>query len=135
MKIFLKKIIVLCLIPILLLGMSCKKEAGEGGKSSIYGKVFVKKYNSTFTVLQEEYYGPDIWVYIIYGDNRDYNDRIRTSYDGTYEFKYLRPGNYTLYTYSKDSTLQTNAPLPILKEVVISKQKEDIEVSDMVIVI
>ncbi len=121
------------LMLILVFHISCKKEAGEGGKSSIYGKVFVKEYNSTFTVLKEEYYGPDIWVYIIYGDNKDYNDRIKTSYDGTYEFKYLRPGNYTVYTYSKDSTLQTNAPVPVHREVVIPKQKQDVEVTDLII--
>lgn len=112
---------------------SCKKEAGVGGKSTVYGKVFVKDYNSTFTVLEESYYGPDTWVYIIYGDHRDYDDRVRTGYDGTYEFKYLRPGTYHLYAYSKDSTLQTVAEIGIVKDVDVPKKKTDIEVPDIVI--
>ena len=113
--------------------LSCEKEPGEGGKSSIYGKVYVKDYNSTFTNLEEEYYGPDIWVYIIYGDDRDYGDRILTNYDGTYEFKYLRPGTYHVYAYSKDSTMQTNAPVPVIMDVEVPKKKQDVSVPDIVI--
>jgi hypothetical protein len=116
-----------------LINPSCKKEEGDGGNSSIYGKVFVKDYNAEFTDLKEEYYGPDVWVYIIYGDNREYGDRILTSYDGTYEFKYLRPGNYTIYTYSKDSTLKTNAPVPVIKQVEITDKKQEVEVPDLII--
>ncbi len=112
---------------------SCKKDPGPGGVSSIYGKVYVKDYNDTFTILEDEYYGPDLWVYIIYGDDRDYGDRIRTSYDGTYEFKYLRPGTYQIYTYSKDSTLMTTADLAVITEVVVPKKKQDVEVPDLVI--
>ena len=113
--------------------VSCEKEPGSGGKSTIYGKVLVKGYNSTFTVLEETYYGPEIWVYLIYGDDRDYSDRIQTGYDGTYEFKYLRPGNYRVYAYSKDSTLQTNALVPVIKEIELPKKKQDILVEDIVI--
>ncbi|MCX6249966.1 MAG: hypothetical protein NTX61_04355 [Bacteroidetes bacterium] len=130
-----RKIIFICSIFILsgiMLG-SCKKEPGTGGNSTIYGKVFVKDYNSSFTVLQEEYYGPDIWVYIIYGDDRDYGDRIITSYDGTYEFKYLRKGTYHIYAFSKDSTLQTAAPVAVMKDEVISKNNETIQVPDLII--
>jgi len=112
---------------------SCKKEAGEGGNCSISGKVFVKDYNGTFTVLQEEYYGPGIWVYIIYGDDKDYSDRIETSYDGTYEFKYLRPGKYHVYAFSKDSTLQTNALVPVIRDIEIKKRSTDDVESDLVI--
>jgi hypothetical protein len=116
-----------------LLLVSCEKEPGPGGKSTIYGKVLVKDYNAAFTVLEETYYGPGIWVYIIYGDDRDYGDRIETSYDGTWEFKYLYPGTYHVYAYSKDSTLQTNAMVPVLREIIVPNKKEDIEVQDIVI--
>ena len=116
-----------------ILFVSCEKEPGSGGKSTIYGKVLVKDYNATFTVLEETYYGPEIWVYIIYGDDRDYGDRIQTGYDGTYEFKYLRPGTYHVYAYSKDSTLQTNALVPVIKDIDVPNKKQDIEVGDIVI--
>jgi hypothetical protein len=122
---------------LLMLGVlffSCEKEPGPGGKSTIYGKVFCKDYNSTFTVLEQEYYAPDTWVYIIYGDDRDYGDRVRTSYDGTYEFRYMRPGTYHLYAYSKDSTLQSVADIAVVKDVTVPKNKKtDIEVPDIII--
>jgi hypothetical protein len=120
-------------LVLFILTTSCKKEPGPGGKSTIYGKVLVKDYNSTFTVLQETYYGPGIWVYLVYGDDRDYGDRVQTGYDGTWEFKYLRPGTYKVYALSRDSTLQTNAEVPVITDVVVPNQKQDIEVSDLVI--
>jgi hypothetical protein len=123
----------LLLLVIPLMMTSCKKEPGPGGKSTLYGKVFVKDYNSTFTVLEETYYGPDIWVYIIYGDDRDYGDKIKTSYDGTWEFKYLRPGTYHVYAFSKDSTLQTLAPVAVIRDVDVPGKSQDIEVPDIVI--
>ena len=125
------RLLLLLLIPIFII--SCKKEPGPGGKSTIYGKVLVKDYNATFTVLQETYYGPGIWVYLIYGDDRDYGDRIQTSYDGTWEFKYLRPGAYKVYAYSKDSTLTTNADVAVIREIEVPDQKQDISVPDIVI--
>ena len=129
-----KAIILAVLLPFLLIGLqSCKKEAGSGGTSSIWGKVKVKDYNDTFTTLLEEYYAQDIDVFIIYGDDKSYSDHNRTGYDGTYEFKYLRPGNYKIYVYSKDSSLQTNAMIPIIREVTISKGKEEVEVPEITI--
>jgi hypothetical protein len=130
-----RKIIITFSVVILsgFLLISCKKEAGVGGNSTIYGKVYEKVYNSSFTQLLEEYYAPDTWVYIVYGDDRDYGDKVKTNYDGTYEFKYLRPGSYRVYSFSKDSTLQTGAKVGVIKDVEISKNKETIEVPDIII--
>ena len=137
-EIMINKLKILALLIIIgtgasLLLPSCGKEPGPGGKATIYGKVFVKDYNDEFTILRESYYGPDIWVYLVYGDDRDYGDRIQTSYDGTYEFKYLYPGSYHIYVYSKDSTLQTNAPVPVIKDIEIPKKTESMEIPDLVI--
>ena len=55
---------------------SCKKEPGPGGTSIIRGKVLVEDYNQTFTTLWAEYDGADRDVYIIYGNNPTYNDRV-----------------------------------------------------------
>ncbi|HOW30793.1 MAG TPA: hypothetical protein PLP88_04445 [Bacteroidales bacterium] len=118
----------------LLMSVSCEKDPGEGGNSTIYGKVWVREYNSSFTYLQEEYYGQDEDVYIIYGDDKMYSDHVKTSYDGTYEFKYLRKGDYRIFAYSKDSTGTTNAKIPVIKDVTISNNNETVEVPRIVIV-
>ena len=79
---------------------SCKKVEGEGGSSKIVGKVTVNNYNVGGSILEGTYPGADEDVYIIYGEgNTYYNDRIKTSYDGTFEFPYLQPGTYTVYVY------------------------------------
>lgn len=121
---------------LLLLGCitaSCEKDPGEGGTSSIRGKVWVKNYNSSFTYLQEEYYAQDEDVYIIYGDEFSFNDRVKTSYNGAFEFKYLRKGDYHIFVYSKDTTGTTNADIPVITDVTISKNNEVVELPDIVI--
>jgi hypothetical protein len=129
-----RKLPFICLVFLLSMELpSCTKEAGTGGNSTIYGKVYAKDYNSTFTVLYEEYYAQDVEVYLIYGDDRSYSDHIKTSYDGSFEFKYLRPGNYHVYCYSEDSTLQSHALIPILRDVTIDKKNQEVEVPTMVI--
>jgi hypothetical protein len=126
----LTSLVILLFLPVF---QSCEKEPGPGGNSTIYGKILVKDYNSTFTVLNEEYYGPGIWVYLVYGDDRGYGERIQTSFNGTYEFKYLRPGNYKVYALSKDSTLSTNALVPVIREVEITSRQQELGLSDLVI--
>lgn len=125
-------ILLVAFLPAVFLS-SCKKEAGDGGTSSIYGRIMVKDYNSTYTVLEEEYYGQDVDVYIIYGDDKTYSERIRTNYDGVFEFKYLRKGMYHVYAYSEDSTLQTNAKIPVIRDVEITKNNEEVETTDIII--
>ena len=120
---------------------SCKKDAGEGGTSSIYGKVYARYYNKNFSVLADSAYAPDLYVYIIYGNNSTYGTRQKTTYDGSYKFKYLEKGTYKIYTYSKDSTgayknyvNQYSPDVAIIEEVKITKRKQNIEVKDINIV-
>jgi len=128
------KAVVLCLFaPLMVLSFSCAKTEGEGGLATIRGRVLVKEYNSTFTVLQEEYYGYDEDVFIIFGDGKKVDGRERTTYDGWFEFRYLRPGNYRVYAYSKDSTLQTGAKIPVILEVTITGRKEVVELDELII--
>jgi hypothetical protein len=124
----------LILIPVIsILFIACSKEPGTGGISSIYGKVFVKDYNTAYTVLYEQYYGQDVDVYLIYGDDRSYSEHVSTAYDGSFEFKYLRPGDYHVFCYSEDSTLQTHALIPIIRDISITEKNQQVEVPEMVI--
>jgi len=111
---------------------SCSKEAGDGGNSTIYGKIITHNYNAEFTNLKGIYPAADEDVYIIYGNDFSYSERIRTSYEGIYEFKYLRPGDYTIYAYSKDSTLTLASGIyPVIKKVTIKDKQQTVEVEDM----
>lgn len=98
------KLLTLCIITLLL---GCSKQAGEGGKSTVKGKILVEDWNNAFTIKNGEYPGLDVDVFIIYGDNVSYNDKTRANYNGEFEFKYLRKGKYTIYVITKDKTLQS----------------------------
>ena len=51
--------------------------------------------------IVDSYYAQDQEVFIIYGQqNNTHDDDVNTSYDGTFEFKYLNKGNYEIFVYS-----------------------------------
>lgn len=119
----------------LIITSGCEKEAGEGGTSSISGKVWVLNYNSEYTHINARYYGPKEEVYLVYGDNRIYSKSFETSYDGSYRFNYLRKGKYTVFCYSEDTTGTIPGGIfAVMKEIEITENNQDIQVEDLVIV-
>lgn len=116
----------LCLILFPLLFTACKNDAGEGGKASIKGDVFVKEYN-ILGELTNEYPAEEERVYIIYGDdpNEFYDDWVRTSYDGSYEFNYLYEGNYHVFAYSDCDTCASGKQA-IIQSLTINDKDEEV---------
>jgi len=113
---------------------SCEKSAGEGGNATITGSVWVRNYNSTFTSLISEYAGVKEDVYIVYGENIGYDDKVETDYLGYYRFNYLRPGKYTIYTFSKDSTMTSpDGTTVMIKEIEITEPDQVLAVPQIVI--
>ena len=78
---------------------SCSKTEGVGGNGTIKGRVSVANINVLGTVT-DTYDAQEEDVYIIYVDNT-HDDDVKTSHDGTFEFKYLNTGNYEIYVYSE----------------------------------
>ncbi len=120
----------LTLFVIMITSSGCKTEPGEGGTSSITGKIWVKDLNSSF-ILTKEYAGADEDVYIIYGDDISYGDRTKANYNGEYEFKYLNQGKYKIYVYSEDSVFiqLSSGQFPVIQDVEITSRKQKVEVS------
>lgn len=113
---------------------SCDKPAGEGGTSRIKGKIYIRDYNSNFTILQDEFYAMEERVYITYGDHDFYDNDIRTSYDGTYVFDNLRKGSYTIFAYSDDSTFVAPGGIyPVIKTVEITEEYQTVEVPTIIL--
>lgn len=119
--------------------VSCKKEAGDGGNSSIKGKITRELrvvLNNPATVTGT-YPAADVDVYIIYDNHVSPDERVQTNYDGEYEFLYLRPGKYTVYAFSKD----TNAVavpwdedhMTVLQELEITDGNQQVLAADMTI--
>ncbi|MFL5752260.1 MAG: hypothetical protein ACJ76F_02545 [Bacteroidia bacterium] len=121
-----KKTFLACLLLALAFLFSCKKPAGSGGNASIKGKVWVEDWDKYFTAINYEYPGSDEDVYIIYGEDTSYGDRIKTNYNGEFEFKYLRKGKYRVYVYSSQAQTATDPSAQQAKviEVEITKNKE-----------
>jgi hypothetical protein len=83
---------------------ACTKVAGDGGRASISGKVIVNErlYINGQCVDTVTYSGAKEDLYIIYGDgDAMYDDKIEVSYDGSFKFEFLQPGNYTVFGYSE----------------------------------
>ncbi len=119
----------------LLVIQSCEKPEGEGGASSITGKVIVREYNSDFSELKKEYYAQEERVYIIYGNDPTHSDDVRTNYDGTYRFSYLRKGTYHVFAYSEDTAgTSISGIVPIIKTVKIGSNNEHVTAEDIIII-
>ena len=103
---------------------SCDKTPGYGGNSGIKGIVKIRKYNSNYTVLREESPYANADVYIIFEDGKGYGDKVKTSYDGSFNFNHLVPGNYKLYVYSDDTTMLSTNQIPITIPVSITKNNQ-----------
>lgn len=126
----LKSVLVFCFLQLIvsLLIFSCKKGPGEGGRSSIKGRVYSVNYNSGMTVPQDSGYLGAQKVYIIYGDETAVGEDQDTNPDGSYEFLYLRKGTYKVYTYSK--TMPNHLDSAVIQTSEIAARKQTVELPD-----
>lgn len=116
----------------------CKKEPGDGGTSSIHGKV-EKEYRivlSNASTFQYTVEAADEDVYIVYGENISPDDKVVTNFKGEFEFQNLRKGKYTIYLYSKDNTGLSGVDadrMVVKQEIEINDKGEDVEATLMTI--
>jgi len=120
--------------------MACVKDPGLGGSGIISGKVN-KEVRVVLTNPNTAIYtvpAADQDVYIVYGSHISPDDKVVANYNGEFEFRNLRRGKYTIYTYSKDTT-GVNPPvidpsrMVILKEVELIDNQDQVELSDLTI--
>lgn len=112
--------------------VSCNKEPGQGGTSSIEGKVYRIETNSLGDTL-DQYYAPDYDVYIIYGDeDQTYDDDFSTSYDGSYRFTHLTPGTYTIFAYTR-CDLCGGGDTAVSQTIEITEKESKIMLDDLVV--
>lgn len=121
------------LITIVLVVSSCNKVEGPGGSATIQGKIYVEVKDGAGNIINE-YYGPKEDVYIIYGGGIEnfYDDKTETNGDGLFEFRYLEPGTYTLFSYSYCPTCPSGKEL--VHTTVEIKKKGDLVVLDSLVI-
>ena len=108
--------------------VSCSKSAGEGGTSSIQGKVFGYDIN-TASVVTDSAYVQDARVYITYGDGTTVDNDVRTSYTGDYIFRGLRKGIYTIFVYSQCNDCPFNQEV-VKQTIEITENKQELVAPD-----
>lgn len=126
------------LVALAALMAGCTKQPGDGGLAKVRGRVMkeirlVLANPETATV---SYPAPDEDVWIAYGNSISPDDRERTNFDGEFQFRFLRPGDYTIYVYSRDTTgLPNTSPnrMAIIRTVTIDARREDIDLGDLII--
>lgn len=129
-----KQLLNVLLIAITICITSCKKPAGEGGNSSIKGNIWAENWDNTFTTLTSQGPGSNIDVFIIYGNETNYGDKISTTPDGNFEFKYLRPGLYKVYVYSKTpSSINPNGEVAVTLDAEITRKKQTVELGKITV--
>ncbi|MFN0031344.1 MAG: hypothetical protein ACKVOR_04205 [Flavobacteriales bacterium] len=118
---------------------ACKKEAGDGGNSSIKGRIDkdIRIVLTNPATTQATVRANDQDVYIIYGDHTSPDDRVQTNFSGEFEFLYLRPGKYTVYTFSKDTNTVDVAwdedHMPVMLDVEIDEKKQELDAGTLTI--
>jgi len=100
------------------------------GSSSFKGTVYVTNYNSSGqfkdrTPAQEQE------IYITYGNHPFYDERIRTSTDGTFMFRNLIKGKYKIFLYSEDLTGGT-ANKVVVRNFEITENQQDIVLGEII---
>jgi hypothetical protein len=126
---------ILILLSFSFLFFSCKKEEGEGGLATIKGRVWVRDWDKNFNLMMYEYPGLDEDVFIVYGDQVGYGDKLSTDLNGNFEFKYLRKGTYTIYALS-DTLPSPNvsfAQFPVSVKIEISEKKQIIDIGALTV--
>jgi hypothetical protein len=89
------------LLPALL---SCNRDEGTGGSSSISGYVYNIVHNDDdYTFSADTMPAGKQDVYLIFGDDasRYFGEDAETGVNGLYRFDYLRKGDYIVYAYSE----------------------------------
>jgi hypothetical protein len=78
----------------------------DDGTAMIKGRVKVIDYVDASSwpnlVIEKTYYATEQEIYLTYGDHTYYDERIRSQFDGSFEFRELIPGDYLVFLYSDD---------------------------------
>ena len=81
---------------------ACNKDEGVGGSATLEGKVYkVIHTDDDYDLSCDTIVAAKQDVFIVYGDDNFVGDDVETGEDGSYRFRYLTAGDYTVYAYSE----------------------------------
>lgn len=113
------KIRLIGLLCVVLMFVSCKRNEGEGGTGVVQGYVMLINHpDDNYTLPADTIVAAKTDVFIVYGNSDFYGDDVETDDKGFYKFKYLTPGNYTVFAYS---TLASGDKVSVTASISIGK--------------
>lgn len=121
----------LSIISILITLVSCRKEEGTGGSSTIRGTIIETSVSEVSGVEIESYSAKEKRVYIIFGNGEFPSDDVRTNNDGNFEFPFLKKGDYKIYVFSDCSC--PGGDSAVFKSISITDNKQTIYTGDIAI--
>ena len=111
----------------------CEKEPGEGGRATIQGKVWGIDLDNDGFPKTEGYLGDQrVYIGVNEGGRTDYFENVRTSYDGTYTFPFLREGDYRVWVFSRCDTCALEDTVRI-QTATIGDRKETVTLPDFTV--
>ena len=112
---------------------SCKKEEGFGGQTTIKGKITERIYDESFKIWQREVPATKEDVFLVMGNDSYFGEKLETGNDGTFEVKYLQPGDYSIYYYSEDSATGVSGnKISFVKKFSISRGQKNVDLGTLV---
>jgi hypothetical protein len=136
MRTLIKYMTITAAILMIVIGSSCKKAAGPGGRATVKGKVYAYDYDNTVKYLVSKGYSTGEKVFISYGTNASIDNNMTTGIDGVFEFKYLTKGHYKVFVNSLDTTYKikgNDTEYPVIREFDITSADQTITLDDIVI--
>lgn len=125
-----KNVIFLVIFSVVFVG--CVNLEGEGGNSSIEGRVFYIDYVQGKQAVLDTFPAVDEDIYIVYGNGEYSDDDVSTNGNGEYQITGLRKGKYRLSVYSADP-YGNGFDVPVTVDVEISKRKETVLIENIYI--
>lgn len=110
----------------------CRKEEGVGGKSEIRGVVLRQDMTLSGHPIGDPYPYHEQRVYIVYGDHAYHDDDVRTGPDGGFVFRWLKKGDYTVYTFGECANCPGGS-VAVSRSVHVGSNKEVVEVPTMIV--
>lgn len=108
----------------------------DDGSAKIFGVIRLINYKNSsewpFLEVKDTSYAQEQEVYLVYNNRDFYDERIRTSYNGYFEFSNLIPGEYKIFTYSEDVTGGTE-DIPVIKTVTITEENQEVDLGEIFI--
>ncbi len=127
-----EQLLIILFLPLLTM-FSCGKEEGYGGNSAIVGKLKAHYTTPDYVSVLDSSVLMDDYVYIMFNEGPGYGDRVRTDFNGRFEFTGLSKGSYKVYAFGEDKNANSSESNPVVVEVLIDRNRSVTDIGDLVV--